>query len=464
MHSVQTTTKRLDLKHPTIFAWHGSPVENWHGIVREGLHFKNVIHGRAYGNGVYHSLDAHTSLSYASSRTLVSQCDALPSSWSSSLLKITSTLSLNELVNAPHEYINSNPHLVVQNVDWIQTRYLFVMCNVAQELFATKHELPTQVLEQDPKMQPKGVSFIPSPASLTQAGRGHSNINSPIKTSALIIPVTAVSKSRRPITVGVKHGFKRSKITAKSSPIKLEMSGSEETDIEDTQILLSDQDFSDQGEPLSKPPAPKYTSKTDFVPGLLDWDTLPLLAPPAYATPQASKALQRELKAALKAQDAIPLNELGWYLSADHITNAYQWIVELHSFDPSIPLAKDMKAQKITSVVLELRFGQTFPYSPPFVRVIRPKFLPFIQGGGGHVTAGGALCMELLTNNGWNPASSIEAVLLQVRLAMMSLDPKPARLDIGSKSDYGVGEAIEAYRRACMMHGWEVPKDFAAFR
>ena len=33
--------------------------------------------------------------------------------------------------------------------------------------------------------------------------------------------------------------------------------------------------------------------------------------------------------------------------------------------------------------------------SPPFVRVIRPRFLGFQQGGGGHVTIGGALCMQV---------------------------------------------------------------------
>jgi ubiquitin-conjugating enzyme E2 Q len=62
--------------------------------------------------------------------------------------------------------------------------------------------------------------------------------------------------------------------------------------------------------------------------------------------------------------------------------------------------------------------------------------------------------MELLTNDGWNPASTIEAVLLQVRLAMSSTDPKPARLEGGQLvRDYGVGEAVEAFRRACAIHG-----------
>ena len=380
------------------------------------------MHGRAYGNGVYHSLEASTSLGYSCSRQLVNNNTSLPSFWPSSLLRITSALSLNELVNAPQEYLSSTPHLVVQHVDWIQTRYLFVKCSVEHELFKRTSDIPTQVLEQDPLMRPKGSNY-----NTSSSGTG-GRVNNSTTPVALIIPITAISPSRRPVTIGVRNGNKRSKVVAKGSPTKQETSESEESDAEDVQVLLSDKESPDQDEALAPSSTSNYTKKTDFVPDLLDWHTLPLIAPPTYATSQASKAIQRELKATLEVQKKVPAHELGWYLAADHVENVYQWIIELHSFDPSLPLHGDMKARGINSVVLELRFGANFPYSPPFVRVIRPRFLPFMQGGGGHVTLGGALCMELLTNSGWNPASSIEAVLLQVRMEMTSTD-RPARLD-----------------------------------
>ena len=53
-------------EYPSLFAWHGSPLYNWHGIVREGLNFQEVQHGRAYGNGCYHARDWMTSASYTS--------------------------------------------------------------------------------------------------------------------------------------------------------------------------------------------------------------------------------------------------------------------------------------------------------------------------------------------------------------------------------------------------------------
>lgn len=191
-----------------------------------------------------------------------------------------------------------------------------------------------------------------------------------------------------------------------------------------------------------------------------------MLDPPTYATTSATMRLQKELQAVLKVQKATPLHELGWYIDAELVTNVYQWIVELHSFDLSLPLAKDMKTAGLTSIVLEVRFGKDYPHSPPFIRVIKPRFLPFTAGGGGHVTGGGAMCMELLTNSGWSAVSSIEGVLLQVRMAIMNLDPKPARLEnnsTASRRTYGTGEAMEAYIRACHAHGWEVPKDFKDF-
>lgn len=50
--------------HPSLFAWHGSPLQNWHSIIRTGLDFSTTLHGRAYGNGVYLGKDFATSHGY----------------------------------------------------------------------------------------------------------------------------------------------------------------------------------------------------------------------------------------------------------------------------------------------------------------------------------------------------------------------------------------------------------------
>lgn len=456
--SIRNTTSNA--KHPTMFAWHGSPLHNWHGIVREGLHFEKADHGRAYGNGCYHSLQCATSMGYSGMGSYPSRGGygadegTRSGEWPQSQLRISQAIALNEIVNAPSEFVSKTPHLVVAQLDWIQSRYLFVRCNI--QGMQIEDNTPSQVYDQDPSYTPVGE-----------------------KGTKLVIPITAVSKSRRPLSSDkaskvVKSGHKKVKVDNVQDAEEAAML-SDETDTEDLTIFFSDAEEEPEviavkpskgkGKALPETPSQHVPdkTKTDFVPGSLDHKSLPLLEPPSYATSMATRALQRELTATLKVQDTHPAHELGWYIDRELISNVYQWIVELHSFESQLPLAKDMKSKGINNVVMEVRFGKNYPMSPPFVRVIRPRFMSFMQGGGGHVTAGGALCMELLTNNGWSAVSNIESVLLQVRLAMSSTDPKPARLEPGPVRDYQVGEAIEAFTRACRTHGVSPIKSKSTF-
>ncbi|GAQ08490.1 hypothetical protein ALT_5811 [Aspergillus lentulus] len=437
--------------YPTIFAWHGSPVWNWHSILREGLHFKEVTNGRAYGDGVYLSNNFHTSVGYTR--------EGLDYAWPQSNLKIRMLVSLNELVNAPAQFKHTNPHYVVTQLDWIQPRYLFVKCQGAGPSDGTanvKHAKPSAMYQQDPKYPAQGPNktTICVPISALNSQRRNS--------------LGIVSRTDSDLAISALPGRKKRKLDADKLPTPDSSKNnivSEEDDVvsvatafDDLQLLLSEDEGEVEERPTVKPS--KNGVKSDFEPGTLKKESLPLLTPPQYATTPATKVLQQHLQATLKVQSREPLHDLGWYIDPDFITTVYQWIVELHSFDPKLPLAKDLKQANMKSVVLELRFPPGFPMSPPFVRVIRPRFLEFANGGGGHVTAGGAMCMELLTNSGWLPTASIESVLLQVRMAITNTEPRPARLALNrSRTDYSVGEAVEAYKRACLAHGWQIPED-----
>jgi hypothetical protein len=46
----------------------------------------------------------------------------------------------------------------------------------------------------------------------------------------------------------------------------------------------------------------------------------------------------------------------------------------------------------------EVRFPASFPHSPPFMR-IHPRCLPFMQGGGGNITAWVSLSLSLFSNS-----------------------------------------------------------------
>jgi ubiquitin-conjugating enzyme E2 Q len=437
---VKSVQERLQLQYPTLFAWHGSPLHNWHMIIREGLHYNKIVNGRAYGHGVYHAKDAGTSLGYTRNQQ---------GNWPNSALGMSGALALSEIVNAPQEYVNTNPYYVVSQLDWIQTRYLFVKASEFSD--TTADVRPADPHLQDPACTPRGATGEP-----------------------IVIPAFAIKSSRlgpaSPTSNRMHNPFKKQKFhtldtgSAECSPTSGEFDAASwdaqsiATEDEDLELLIEEENSNEaESQRITGP-------STDFVPGSLDFDNLPLMAVPEYASPQTTRQLMQEIKALSKVQKSTSLGELGWYIDFDRIENIYQWIVELHSFhllestDTKLPLVADMKKQKITSIVFEVRFNGDFPFSPPYVRVIRPRFLTLAEGGGGHIVQGGAMCMELLTNTGWSSVSSLESVLLQVRMAMIS--HPPARLAPASHSDYGAREGADGYLRACRAHGWAVPPGF----
>ncbi|KAJ5692200.1 hypothetical protein N7462_001623 [Penicillium macrosclerotiorum] len=338
----------------TIFAWHGSPVHNWHSILREGLHFKQIAHARAYGNGVYFSKKYQISAGYCHNSS--------SSSWPQSQLNIQSIISLNEVVNNPSQFKSVTPHFVVPQLDWIQPRYLFV--NTGHGKASTTPAAPSAIYRQDPQHEAYGPSgeVVKIPISAITSKRRKQLVTSPKTTSAK-------KKSDLPVLMDI-DGFNDALSVT--------------TEIEDLNILLSDSDYvSDSEDEASQPPKGSSSEsdqspcpKTDFVPGTLNGNTLPLLAPPQYASTPATKLLQKHLRSTLKTQATEPLHELGWYLDPNLITTVYQWIVELHSFDPSLPLARDLKACNRKSILLEIRFPPQFPMDPPLC----PSYSPTISG------------------------------------------------------------------------------------
>lgn len=68
-------------------------------------------------------------------------------------------------------------------------------------------------------------------------------------------------------------------------------------------------------------------------------------------------------------------------------------------------------------------YQDTFPFEPPFVRVIQPVI------SGGYVLGGGAICMELLTKHGWSSAYSLESLVLQIAATLVK---GKARIQFGA--------------------------------
>jgi ubiquitin-conjugating enzyme E2 Q len=157
--ALENTVAIRNPAYPTLFAWHGSPVHNWHSIIRTGLDFKETIHGRAYGHGCYHSLDHSTSLAYGvSDRRVSTMTQSLKdtpaktqkgSARQKAMFKVEQAMCLNEIVNAPKAFTSTTPHLVVQHVDWIQCRYLFVKTESDNNMLSNGNDALTEAMEAD---------------------------------------------------------------------------------------------------------------------------------------------------------------------------------------------------------------------------------------------------------------------------------------------------------------------------
>ena len=96
--------------------------------------------------------------------------------------------------------------------------------------------------------------------------------------------------------------------------------------------------------------------------------------------------------------------------------NLYSWEVELLQVDTDSALHKDLMKlagkKKDNFIRIHVTFTATYPYEPPFVRILSPVIT------GGFVFPSGAICMELLTPQGWSSAYSLESVILQVSATM----------------------------------------------
>ncbi|XP_042750186.1 ubiquitin-conjugating enzyme E2 Q1-like, partial [Lagopus leucura] len=83
-----------------------------------------------------------------------------------------------------------------------------------------------------------------------------------------------------------------------------------------------------------------------------------------------------------------------------------------------------------------------------FARVPSPRY----------VLGGGAICMELLTKQGWSSAYSIESVIMQISATLVK---GKARVQFGAnKNQYSLTRAQQSYKSLVQIHeknGWYTP-------
>ncbi|KAK7603755.1 hypothetical protein V9T40_003754 [Parthenolecanium corni] len=171
---------------------------------------------------------------------------------------------------------------------------------------------------------------------------------------------------------------------------------------------------------------------------------------------QANNRLMKELKDIYNSETF----KKGVYTIELVGDSLYEWNVRLFSVDKDSQLCKDLAMLKEKegkdAIVLNMTFKDTFPFTPPFVRVVDPVI------SGGYVLIGGAICMELLTQQGWSSAYTIEAVILQIAATLVY---GKARIQFGPQkvpvqNQYTLARAQQSFNSLVHIHeknGWFTP-------
>lgn len=156
-----------------------------------------------------------------------------------------------------------------------------------------------------------------------------------------------------------------------------------------------------------------------------------------------NKRLMKEYQNIMKQ----PIVSLGFAVKLAEEDNLSKWMINV--FKPeNAKLEAQMKQLNIDAIEIEITFKENYPIAPPFIRIVYPHF----KFHSGHITVGGSLCMEMLTNQGWMPTFNIENVITQIKLAIS---------DGGGEIDednyerrYTMNEAVDSFKRVLATHGW----------
>jgi ubiquitin-conjugating enzyme E2 Q len=164
--------------------------------------------------------------------------------------------------------------------------------------------------------------------------------------------------------------------------------------------------------------------------------------PPPWLRQSGVRRIMAEFRALTDALKARP-GSLGalrrlWLPDED---NLLVWRMECSGFDEDLQGGRDINADLASlsrdtgggasSIVMEAKFPPTYPTQPFFLRVVTPRMVMYT----GHVTAGGSICVEALTNTGtpnsWQRTFTFENIFLMVLHNMIDVEPMVVRTATG---------------------------------
>lgn len=160
-----------------------------------------------------------------------------------------------------------------------------------------------------------------------------------------------------------------------------------------------------------------------------------------------SKAYNKRLLIEYKKIMKKTVDELGFSVQLAEEGNLRVWKMFIHKVD-NVVLEEQMRKLNIPYIEMEMHFPEGYPMEPPFPRIIYPHFCELT----GHITRGGSICMEALSKSGWVPTTSIEALMIQIKIVLADGN---ARIDeTHFTKRYNFEDAKTAFNLAMQNHGW----------
>jgi ubiquitin-protein ligase len=156
-----------------------------------------------------------------------------------------------------------------------------------------------------------------------------------------------------------------------------------------------------------------------------------------------NKRLMKEYQMIMKQSP----DKLGFNIKLLQEDKLNTWMIYVNKPDNE-KLEKQMKRLKIDAIEIEITFKDNYPLEPPFIRIVYPHF----KFHSGHITIGGSLCMEMLTNQGWMPSFNVENVITQIKMAISDGNGEIDEANYNKR--YTMTEAIDSFKRVLATHGW----------
>lgn len=174
-----------------------------------------------------------------------------------------------------------------------------------------------------------------------------------------------------------------------------------------------------------------------------------------YGSVQATDRLMKELREVYKS-DSFKNGVFTVELVDDSL---YEWYVKLSIVDAESPLHTDLVQLKDKGgkdhIMLHISYKDNYPFAPPFVRIVYPVLT------GGYVLNGGAICMELLTKNGWSSAYTIEALIMQIAATLVKGKARVNQVSLKNVHGlYTFQKAQATFKSLSQIHeknGWYTP-------